>query len=389
MSIRLDDIKNIIIEIMYIPISQDINKFYVNIEGTTYPVKKMLLNTQEVTGVEVYADYYSQYFTIESLEDNNVILCKPNGKTIQYYSNGSWTTIASYSNPTGFITLNTGDKVMLKGTNTSLGNSNAANCCYIGAQKNFKVYGNIMSLLYGDDFEDNNTLTANYAFAYLFFNNDYKTLVDASNLKLPATTLTAYCYYTMFYGCTSLTTAPVLPATTLASGCYNNMFTGCTSLTSVAALPATTLVDSCYGSMFMGCSSLTTAPTLPATNLASGCYSSMFYGCSSLTTAPVLPATTLASGCYTDMFEGCTSLTKAPELLATVLVDNCYSYMFYGCTSLNEVVCLATDISAQNCITDWLGRVSSTGTFYKDSSMTSWPSGSSGIPTGWTIQNYS
>ena len=34
----------------------------------------------------------------------------------------------------------------------------------------------------------------------------------------------------MFYGCTSLTTAPSLPATTLANNCYMNMFYGCRSL---------------------------------------------------------------------------------------------------------------------------------------------------------------
>jgi hypothetical protein len=33
-----------------------------------------------------------------------------------------------------------------------------------------------------------------------------------------------YCYYNMFAGCKSLTTAPALPATTLANYCYFGMF---------------------------------------------------------------------------------------------------------------------------------------------------------------------
>ena len=37
----------------------------------------------------------------------------------------------------------------------------------------------------------------------------------------------------MFYGCTSLTQAPVLPATTLAQYCYNRMFSGCNRLNEV------------------------------------------------------------------------------------------------------------------------------------------------------------
>ena len=36
--------------------------------------------------------------------------------------------------------------------------------------------------------------------------------------------------YSMFYGCTSLTTAPSLPATKLEFYCYNFMFSGCKKL---------------------------------------------------------------------------------------------------------------------------------------------------------------
>lgn len=39
-----------------------------------------------------------------------------------------------------------------------------------------------------------------------------------------------FCYDNMFYGCTSLVTAPELPATTLADYCYSGMFCNCTSL---------------------------------------------------------------------------------------------------------------------------------------------------------------
>ena len=37
----------------------------------------------------------------------------------------------------------------------------------------------------------------------------------------------------MFYGCTSLASAPALPATVLASICYREMFYGCANLASV------------------------------------------------------------------------------------------------------------------------------------------------------------
>ena len=142
-----------------------------------------------------------------------------------------------------------------------------------------------------------------------------------------------YCYYMLFYDCSSLTTAPALPATTLADWCYARMFVGCSNLTTAPALPATTLAYACYNGMFMDCSSLTTAPALPATTLAVSCYASMFRN-TSLTTAPALPATTLANLCYSYMFEGCQSLTTAPELPATTLANYCYSLMFQGCSKL-------------------------------------------------------
>ena len=207
--------------------------------------------------------------------------------------------------------------------------------------------------------------------------------------ELPATTLERFCYSYMFYGCSSLTTAPALPSTALAYYCYEHMFWNCTSLTAAPALPATILADGCYYYMFYGCTSLTTVPSnmLPATRLNEWCYRCMFDGCTSLTTAPKLPATILTNNCYNGMFYNCTSLTTAPELPATSLATGCYYEMFTGCTSLNYIECLATDISASNCTSIWVRNVASTGTFVKAPSMTSWKTGVSGIPTGWTVQD--
>ena len=166
-------------------------------------------------------------------------------------------------------------------------------------------------------------------------------------------------------------------------GCY--MFDYCRALTTAPELPATALAMGCYIGMFDYCESLTTAPELPATELAESCYDSMFQNCTSLTSAPELPATTLMNYCYRQMFYGCTSLTTAPELPATTLSNSCYNSMFQNCTSLNHITCLATDISVSNCTNYWVSRVSSTGTFVKYPSMNNWTTGTSGIPSGWTV----
>ena len=366
-------------------------------------------------------------------------------KTIEYkLNNGEWASITSNtgsSAPT--IEVNSGDKIQFRGNNAQCGGNDRWTILYnsFGGSASFEAEGNIMSLIYGDDFKDNSTISSDYTFTGLF--RECANLVSAKNLILPATTLANDCYEYMFGGCTSLTTAPKLPATDLADYCYNFMFNGCTSLTAApkelpatklagsccqnmfegctslttapSILPATTLADSCYKSMFQGCTSLTTAPELPATTLAQSCYSSMFAGCTSLTTAPTLPATTLAEGCYLGMFAGCTSLTTAPSVLpATAVWRNCYSEMFrnctslttapelpattsldrycyqamfMGCTSLNYIKCLATDISATNCTQGWVAKVASTGTFVKNPNMTSWETGDNGIPANWTVQD--
>jgi hypothetical protein len=110
----------------------------------------------------------------------------------------------------------------------------------------------------------------------------------------------------------------------------------------------------------------------------------MFSGCTALTSSPALPATTLEEWCYYGMFATCTHLTTSPELPATTLVKECYASMFNGCTRLNSVTTYANDISAQDCLTNWLSRVSSTGTFHKLGTA-SFPSGQNGIPSGWTV----
>ena len=247
-------------------------------------------------------DYTQDYFTMRvtvggdvtwtGIQNNALCYSKDNGKT--------------WSEPSVNITLsvNEGDKVLWKGETSTTDNG-------IGAFNDstdvrYAVEGNIMSLLFGVDFKGQTSLEGkSYAFYRLFYNN--KNITSAENLSLPATTL------------------------------------------------------------------------------ATNCYGFMFFGCSSLVTAPELPATTLADYCYQSMFSGCTSLVTASELPATILAKDCYAYMFDECTNLNYIKCLATDISASNCCQSWVSFVASSGTFVKATSMTSWPNGINGIPSGWTV----
>ena len=328
--------------------------------------------------------YTSQYLTFDIKTGGTInwLVTGTTPATIEYsLNNGVWTSVTAAS-PAATINVQAGDKVRFKGENDTYGNAANAFNGFSGSSAGFEVYGNIMSLLYGDNFSGQTINTSAHTFSSLF--RGCIGLTSAENLILPATALTNYDYEYMFYGCTSLTVAPVLPATSLSDYCYRYMFYQ-TDIVTAPVLSVTTLRPRCYYHMFENCTSLTTAPALPATTLANYCYQAMFQGCTSLVTAPTLPATTLSLQSYTYMFKGCTSLTTAPELPATTLANECYSGMFYGCRSLNYIKCLATDISASNCCGGWVYGVASSGIFVKNPTMNDWGRGTGGVPTNWTI----
>lgn len=122
------------------------------------------------------------------------------------------------------------------------------------ATTEFEVEGNIMSMQYGDNFENQTSLAGKrHAFQGLF--SGCTNLVNAEYLELPATTLEYWCYTNLFRR-TGIRKAPVLPATTLAEGCYINMFSVCPNLTEAPALPALLLVKDCYKQMFQSATTL-------------------------------------------------------------------------------------------------------------------------------------
>lgn len=280
-----------------------------------------------------------EYFYIEDIsgsgDDFNIFTNDSSSMsiTLEYsYDKNTWTTATvSYGNPL-LAYLDANEKVYIKAVADTWYTYN------ISRMSGHNVGGNIMSLLYGDNFIGQTAFPANYGYEFgsLFEGND--GLYNAENLSLPATTLNFACYESMFKECRYLETAPALPATTLAPHCYSNMF----------------------------------------------------YGCISLETAPELPADTLDYNCYDSMFYGCTALLESPVLPATTLVDFCYQQMFYGCTYLKKITTYADDISAQDCLNNWVynaGFVYSAGGSFYNLGGATYPSGDSGIPSGWTEHN--
>lgn len=283
-------------------------------------------------------DYSKEYLTFEAVENTTFSFTT---NDLEYSIDGgtTWTTLtAGSSTPT----INTGNNIMWKCSSPTIPNIYGTGIGSFSSQGQYNIYGNILSLLYGDNFKLYTTLPSKqYIFCNMFSNCH---VVDASNL--------------------------ILLATTAKSGCYNLMFGACTDLISAPELPATTLETSCYAYMFYNCSSLVNVPT-------------------------ILPATTLVDYCYQHMFQGCTSLTTAPELpdfefsSAGAGGVSILEQMFYGCESLNYIKCLSTHFNSATMSLNfgqWVQGVAATGTFVKAPSV-SWPSGVNGIPTGWTVND--
>lgn len=354
-------------------------------------------------------DYKNEYLTFEALEDGTFSLdigsaVSTSVLTSISYSvdNGeTWTTTNNVNSQAVTITTPTvtaGNTVMWKGNGTGVSttinnNDRPSTSSIFSSTGTFNAKGNILSLIYGDDFAEEDSVTGTYNFALLFYSyNTVKTakIVNCEKMELPIKNVSSYCYFRMFQGCStlvrpmrviegesmgsgccfsmffactglkegpklpamslntqcyramfqrcySLTKAPEFPCTSVPASAYMQTFYECTGLTVAPDLPSSSLTNACYGQMFNGCSSLALPPKMAFSSTATSACTSMFQGCTSLTTAPELPATTLANICYYGMFRNCTSLIATPELPATTLTDYCYCNMFHTCTSLSKV----------------------------------------------------
>jgi len=267
----------------------------------------------------------------------------------------TWTELpANTSTPT----INANQTIMWKGELIS-DTANGIGTFSSSDNKSFDAYGNIMSLLYGDSFIGKKDLIGKPSVFKALFENSQ--ISYANNL--------------------------ILPALTLSANCYDSMFKN-SSVSYIPELPATTLTDSCYAYMFSGCEDLyTPQEILPAEILAEGCYTYMFSGCINLEQAPKLPATTLAVNCYYGMFEYCSDeLNTAPILPALTLVSGCYERMFTGCGHLKYIKAMFITTPSTSYTNDWVSDVYITGTFVKNSAAQWNVAGVNGIPSGWTIE---
>lgn len=248
------------------------------IEAYSYLDQEQSIIVMDTCIYDPVHDYSLDYLTFNVVSGGTIAwtaLGSGYARTIEYsINNGTWTSITSAATP-ATITVVAGDKVRFKGTNATYAGSKSNYSGFDSGTAVVNIEGNIMSLIYGDNFVNNNTLTGSYNFCSIF---KRQNIVSAENLILPATTLTQYCYRAMFSwpaddkpsAISVLSVPPALPATTLAKGCYWYMFENC-NITEAPDLLATTLLAESYGYMFNGCRNLNYIKCLATNITATNC----------------------------------------------------------------------------------------------------------------------
>lgn len=286
--------------------------------------------------------YCSQYLTFVPTENCIFKLLDNSGYRYSLDSGATWTSI----NGGDSVSVNVGEKIYWKRVVPSTGKTGSMLSPYSGTVGSYEIEGNIMSIVYGDNFIGQTSLNGR---AYGLFEGLFlgaSGMISAENLCLPATTLSSGCYRNMFYDCYNLVIPPKV-------------------------LLADALISQCYENMFAHCESLTTAPDILATSFVSG--------------------TNASVSCCNQMFLYCTSLTKSPRIriredITASQANSQFNGMFEECHSLNEIYCLISGNIGTSHTYNFSKNVASRGVFYKNQNST-WTSGNDGIPNNWTVVN--
>jgi hypothetical protein len=216
------------------------------------PYVVLLANTGEVVfegeqDEPTVRDYSLEYFTIENTGNTTADFGFSGGHPYTYsLDGGEWVSSTRDS-----FTIQPQQSIRVKNTDDS---SPIVSKQIMLRGGSCIVYGNIMSLIYGDNFVGKTDLSGySYAFDSLFESG--MDLTDASNLILPPGRLDSYVYQDMFKNCTKLVQGPDLLAEHVVHGAYAGIFNGCTSLKYITMLGKTCDDSTCFAQWVDGVAS--------------------------------------------------------------------------------------------------------------------------------------
>lgn len=291
-------------------------------------------------------DYLKEYLTFKSLGANGIGFRFGDYVTTGYtpyieYSvnDGEWERITNRNNAevSYSIQVNEGDTIKWRSVSKRFANyyysEDRRDFSNFITDGQFNVYGNIMSIFYGDNFYNNHSFPNNnsYNAANIFRDTE---IVSAGNL--------------------------ICPVTTLKQGSYSQMFKNCTDLV--------------IGPQFL------------YSALAEYAFYEAFYGCISLKVPPKCNfSADMKQSCYYKMFAHCSSLVQSPIIDADFSEYGPCVQMFSGCTKLKKITCLSSEMGFRD-TEQWTHGVSKTGIFVGNPDC-QWLTGDNGIPKGWVVKS--
>ena len=200
-----------------------------------------------------------------------------------------------------------------------------------------------------------------------------------------------------FQGCTSLVSPPnVSNVTTVDDVGMTGFLRDCSALATPPNLSNLTSVgENGIGEILSGCTSIVSPPDLSnISTVGKNAFSAAFAGCARLTTPPsFIGITSPPEGCFSGTFHDCSSLTETPNFKHITSILSVGTRAFYGtflrCTSLKRVFAPSVTSWDTSKFSQWLSSVSDTGVVFKNAHLTTIPTDTpSGVPTGWTTQDY-
>ena len=201
--------------------------------------------------------------TFVALEDGKITITFNNGITLDddivyTINDGDEKTISKDTKGSYDIVVKKNDFVQLFSYNDALSSGITAGARgttravadgakYINIKPAMKteIYGNVMSMLEGEFFDDDCEIDADFALYGLFAGAEKLVNNPFRHIELPAYELRDGCYQAMFYGCKGLQRAPDLPAGAVTGFCYKEMFAGCSKLSYLKCLADDISADDC------------------------------------------------------------------------------------------------------------------------------------------------
>lgn len=239
-----------------------------------------------------------------------------------------------------------------------------------GNEHRAEVSGNIMSMIYGDDF-----LLYDAKDKFNLHTDWTGSISKADNLSIPRIITQERCCEWMFSG-TPITSLPKLPAKTIPPYCYNGTFWGCSNLVDLSSykLDAKYFGSNSLANMFNSCPNLTLPPQFNTISFNDGSpIGYMFSNCTNLQRIANMDLyydsdgwganfenTYAECSSLTDeherhiridqrknkyrynqqkefnlvrSFQNCSSMTKSPKIINFRIGDGCFD----GCSSLTEI----------------------------------------------------